>query len=158
MKQTIISILKAILLALGDKPSDFDSSGLQPIIRREIDFWELLKLLKEKFPDAEIYISDSVESLCDIEDIETFLERDETNRQKYLAEKFDCDDFAYRLMGQFSVPGWSELAFGIVWTDVHAMNIVVDANLDLWFIEPQNDTVQSSLEAWQGQKIRFIAM
>ena len=132
------------------------SPPVKPILRRSIDVYELSNVLAEKFPDTEIYLSDRTKYLCDIEDIKTFLAQDETNRTKYVAEAFDCDDFAYRLKGQFSVHGWAELATGIVWTNCHALNIVVDANLDVWIIEPQSDKIQSNLEEWQGDSIRFI--
>lgn len=50
-----------------------------------------------------------------------------------------CDDFSYRLMGQFSIRGWSDLCFGIVWTYYHALNCVVAENGEVYFIEPQSD-------------------
>lgn len=69
-----------------------------------------------------------------------------------------CDDFSYRLMGEFSVPGWSDLAFGIVWTNLHALNCFIDESGNFWFVEPQTDTLQSALLPWQGSKIRLIVM
>lgn len=128
-----------------------------PVIRAEISYAELESLLSEKAPEAQLYISDLTQYLCDIEDINAFLAQDETNRMKYTGELgFDCDDFAYRLQGQFSTPEWSKIAVGIIWTNKHALNVCIDANKDLWWIEPQSDSVQSSLEAWQGNQIRII--
>lgn len=133
-------------------------SPLKPIIRAEITLTELYALLRKKFPDSYIFLSDTVKYLCDIEDINTFLEQDHTNRMKYVSEKFDCDDFAYRLMGQFSIPGWSELAKAIVWTDRHALNAFVDTNGEWWFIEPQTDDIKNELVLWQGSEVRLIMM
>ena len=124
-----------------------------PVDRREITNAKLMALLKRRFPDANIRLSDNTTQLCDIADIEAFLKVDETNRVKYIAEQMDCDDFAFALLGQFSLPPWSGMAFGFIWSDLHAMNICVDSNLDIWLIEPQNDSVKSELEAWQGKTV-----
>ena len=125
----------------------------KPTIRREIEKVELCQLLQKRFPDAIIRVSDSTTKLCSIEDINAFLAVDETNRIKYQAEDMDCDDFAFVLLGQFSTPPWSATAFGFIWTDTHAMNVCVDANLDIWLIEPQTDGLKSKLESWQGIKV-----
>ncbi|KKK84876.1 hypothetical protein LCGC14_2778940 [marine sediment metagenome] len=122
----------------------------KPIIRREINNAQLYNLLIAKFPNARIRLSDNTTKLCDISDVQAFLEADETNRYKYIFEDMDCDDYTFTLLGQFSAPPWSAVAVGFVWTDTHAMNICVDANLDIWLIEPQTDSVQSKLESWQG--------
>ena len=72
-----------------------------------------------------------------------------------LAEVAACDDFAYRLKGQFSIPGWAELAIGIIWTKTHAQNCVVDTNLDFWVIEPQNDNLMG-VDYLEDKNVRFI--
>jgi len=99
----------------------------------------LRQLLTEKFDFASVYISDKTKYLCDIEDVNIFLEQDKTNRERYVANDYDCDDFTYRLMGQFSVPGWAKFAKGILWTNTHALLCFVDTNCDVWTIEPQTD-------------------
>lgn len=130
---------------------------LPPAVRGEISYADLYSLLIGKFPSAAIFISDNTQYLCDIDDINAFLTQDETNRIEYTGEAgFDCDDFAYRLQGQFSIPGWSGIAIGIIWTEKHALNVFIDANQELWYIEPQSDSVQSKLEEWQGSQVRII--
>lgn len=129
-----------------------------PVLRSEIGYLELYDLLYEKFPEAQVFLSDRVKYLCDLEDIEAFLAQDETNHIQGEVEKMDCDDFTYRLMGQFSVPGWAEIAKGIIWTGKHALMGCIDTNRDFWWIEPQTDEVQSKLEAWQGSRVRVIIM
>jgi hypothetical protein len=132
---------------------------LPPVVRGEISYPEIFALLSEKFPGVQLLISDFTQYLCDIEDINTFLAQDETNRIQYTGELgFDCDDFAYRLQGQFSNPDWAKIAIGIIWTDLHALNICIDANRDVWLIEPQSDKALSNLEPWQGNNARFIIM
>ena len=55
-----------------------------------------------------------------------------------------CDDFSFRLMGQFSIPGWSDIAFGIAVSEVHAYNCVIaenDGDIKAYLIEPQADRI-----------------
>jgi len=109
-------------------------------------------------PDDRIFLSDFEYLLCDLDDIDTLLAQDATNKAEYIREKHDCDDFSYRLMGQFSVMPWSQLAFGIVWTDKHALNCLIDDDAQFWFVEPQTDKLTRKLEDWQGTKIRVVMM
>ena len=131
----------------------------KPIERRKITGSELYQIIRNKFPEGDIHLSDpwseAVYSLCDIEDIEAFLDIDETNHYQYVRHKFDCDNFARLLWGQFGIPEWAHFAVGLFWSDVHAMVICVDANEDVWLIEPQTDERRSDLLAWQGTKMRF---
>ena len=136
--------------------SIFRLEPIAPHSAKTITYLQLQRLLKELFPTADIYLSDKVYLLCDNEDVAAFLAMDKTNRQEFVAEKYDCDDFAYRLMGQYSVPHWSDLALGLIWTDKHAMNYYVDESGKLWYVEPQNDTVADKLAEWQGTRVRMI--
>ncbi len=127
-------------------------------LRNELTQAELSRLLRKKFGRVAIFLSDRIYKTCTQSDIEEFLKFDETNKMGFVPETRDCDDFAYRLMGQFSTPEWSALAFGIVWTDKHAMNCFIDNNKEFHFIEPQTDRLQKDLKPWQGSKIRLIMM
>jgi len=124
----------------------------------EIGYSDLYKLLRDLFPEAHIFLSDRKYKLCYVADIADFLKQDQTNRDEYEAEYHDCDDFAYRLMGQFSIPGWSALAFGFCWTDTHAVNCFVNTKEEFMFIEPQKDTIQTKLTSWQGSKVILVCM
>ena len=132
----------------------------KPIERKKATGSELYQIIRDKFPEGDIQLSDpwseAVYSLCDIEDIEAFLDVDETNHYQYVQHKFDCDNFARLLWGQFGIPEWAHFAVGLFWSDVHAMVICVDANEDFWLIEPQTDEKRSDLLAWQGTKMRFV--
>ena len=108
-------------------------------------------------PAGEIYLADKAFRLCSLEDIERVLDWDETNHHKYVAEKYDCDDYTKRLVGQFAVPGWANLALGIIWTATHAMVVMVDVNRDVWYIEPQDDSRRSDLLDWHGA-MRFVVI
>lgn len=132
---------------------------IKPTSQRVISLAGLQKILRDKFPDqGELYLSDHLYLMCNTADISKFLQQDATNKYGYKSEEYDCDDFAYRLMGQFSILGWSHLAFGIVWTNAHALNCFVDETEKFWFVEPQSDKIIEKLEEWQGTTIRFIMM
>ena len=135
-----------------------DDLILSPTSFEEITIDELRSLLQDKFPEADIYLSDKIYKLCSLSDITSFLKQDQTNRYEFVSESMDCDDFAYRLMGQCSIPEWSALAFGICWTDKHALNCLVDSKKKFYFIEPQKDTIQETLKAWQGSMVRLVIM
>ncbi len=152
MVDAIIRILRSILCKTNN------SYLPEPTSIGEIDNPELYKLLKELFPDATIFLSDKTYKTCSLSDITTFLKQDMTNKIGYEDELFDCDDFSYRLMGQFSVKPWSALAFGICWTDKHALNCFVDYTRKFRFIEPQSDETQDTLKTWQGTKVLLIIM
>jgi len=133
-----------------------------PTERKMVSGRVIYDIFREHFPSGQIFLSDSYEqlvySLCNIADIETFLDVDETNHIKYVPEKFDCDNFAKLLWGQFGRPEWASYAIGLFWSDAHAMIACIDANEDLWLIEPQTDERRSDLLGWQGSVMRFVVI
>lgn len=140
------------------KESDKNRPQSPPKSTKPIGYFPLKQMIREKFPGVTIYFSDIDYLLCGKEDIQRFLKADETDRYTYVKAHYDCDDFAYRLMGQFSVPRWSHLAFGIVWTTNHAMNCFVDEDKVFWFIEPQNDKLYREIPKGFGSAVRIIIM
>ena len=132
----------------------------KPIERRVLTGQEVFQIIRDKFPDGDIHLGDSwhdgVYSLCDIEDVEALLDVDETNHLKYVKSKFDCENFAALLWGQFNTPKWAPFAIGYMWTDKHGMIMCIDANEDLWLVEPQTDARRSNLDSWQGTDLRFV--
>lgn len=113
--------------------------------KEEVDADTLEKLLRDALGDkCLLFLVDWKYKIPTLESIKKFLEEDKTDLYKYIPEWLDCDDFSFRLMGQFSVPGWSDIAFGIATSTSHAYNIVVadDNGLKVYLIEPQNDKIQ----------------
>ena len=123
-----------------------------------IDIYELSSLLMDLFPDAPIYLSDETYNLCTLEDVKRFLAWENTDSFVYESKTFDCDNFSRRLGGGIEIYPWATIPFGIVWTNLHALNCFVDSNKTFYFVEPQSDNVRTSLEAWQGNEIRFIVI
>ncbi len=118
--------------------------------------FDILDQIKPKA--THIYLSDSLYWLCSEKDIENFLSQDDTNKMGFVAEERDCDDFSYRLMGQLSTKNWAGIAFGIVWTNTHALNCLITDDGKFYFVEPQTDDLLDKLEAWMGTEILFILM
>ena len=153
--------LKSICCAIchsGEQPNDI--TQIVPTSSKEVDWAYINNLLTTKFPSptTHIYLSDNKYYLCSFGDIEKFLAQDNTNKLTYAAEVFDCDDFSYRLMGQLSYPNWSGIAFGIVWSDTHALNCLISEDGEFFFIEPQTDKLQKELEPWQGTEVLLVVM
>ena len=148
--------MNRILCAISKFLSSYcQEESLTPVVTASIDIAELKKLLRDKFPNSVVYLSDKEYNLAAYDDIALFLAQDETNKMGYVDQERDCDDFAYRLLGQFSVPGWSHLTFGMVWTYNHAFNIVVTTDKEILFVEPQTDELLSDLKEEWGL-MRFI--
>jgi hypothetical protein len=61
-------------------------------------------------------------------------------------------------MGGVSIYPWSAIPFGIVWTNLHALNLFIDDKLNIYFVEPQKGLIQDSLEAWQGETVQLIVI
>jgi len=152
----MVDIPRVIRALLGQpEPSE----QLPPLdYKGTMDIHELSSTLIDKFPNAPLYLPDYWYKTCSVEDVERFLEWDKTNLIPYRSEEHDCDDFAWRLKGQFTQGAWAALPIGIVWTDVHALCCFVADDKRFYYIEPQNDLVQVKLEDWQGKEVRFIAM
>jgi len=128
-----------------------------PTSTREITPDRIRHIFRRKFPEGELYLSDNKDyKLCNLDDINTFLEADKTDKMKYIEDEFDCDDFANRLFGQFSIPSWSSLTIGKMWTNLHACLLLIDQNEELWILEPQTDELQTDLEPWQGSANRWM--
>ena len=119
---------------------------------------ELKALLRGAAPFAGLYISDRSFLLCNNDDIARFLVEDETNHTKYETEVYDCDNFSYRLMGQLSIPQWSDLSFGIIWTKGHALNCLVTESRELLLVEPQTDEISVLSDQYTPEDIRVIMM
>uniref|UniRef100_A0A6M3KWV3 Agglutinin C-terminal domain-containing protein n=1 Tax=viral metagenome TaxID=1070528 RepID=A0A6M3KWV3_9ZZZZ len=136
----------------------------QPVSTKQIESSDLYKLLREYLPKAEINLSENYRRLCNSNDIAVFLAQDQTNKIDYVSDRpdissYDCNVFANRLMGQFSVPGWSDLCFGKVWlsSPAHALCCLIDEDQNFWWVEPQTDELLEWI-TYQPNSVRFIEM
>lgn len=94
--------------------------------------------------EKNIVVMDHIYKVSTLEEIKRFLEHDQTNLIKGVS-MYDCEDFAFRLKGQFAIQGWSGIPIGVIVEGNHAFNLVVvmddEGKLCLYEIEPQLDVV-----------------
>lgn len=108
----------------------------------KVDYTFILeKLIEAGLGQAKVYLADRYYYLPSLQDIFDFLDGDETDKEHYVSEFHDCDDFSFRLMGQFHVKPWSAVPIAIVWSGTHAYNLVVVTTEGVFLIEPQTDAV-----------------
>lgn len=98
-------------------------------------------LINAGLGQAKIYIADQWYYLPTLQEVFDFLDGDETDKEHYVSEFHDCDDFSFRLMGQFHVKPWSAVPMAIVWSGVHAYNLIIVTQDGVFLIEPQTDAV-----------------
>ncbi len=136
IKQPIVMVLIFLLALLIPK-----IKGKKKVV----DWTEIEKLLKEAFGEkCTLFLVDGKYRIPTLENFNKFLKEDKTDLYKYVAEEMDCDDFSFRLMGQASYPGWSDIAFGIATSQTHAYNCIVaeDGGQNrVFLVEPQSDRV-----------------
>lgn len=160
-KKILLEKVESLKKQILDLEQKLASCGVTPIplpipspeTKGEITYSELEALLTGK--SKAIFLSDETYSLITIESMKHFLDLDDTDKNKYLNNYYDCDDFSYRLMGDFSVPGWAAICIGIAWSKTHAFNVFVDSERKLYVIEPQTDSIipfeklQGAYKDWQ---------
>jgi len=97
-------------------------------------------------PYRYIFIPDTHLDLVDDADAQEFLKQDRTDKETYVPERFDCDDFArnvynnarnYGLFVKKENWAWAELT--VPGSPGHALNLYVNKNQIVVFIETQTD-------------------
>lgn len=99
------------------------------------------------------HLTDKSYKLVDIDHMKGYLRSNPVSSRVYVPNKHDCDDFSFILQGD--VTRWdSDLAFGIIHgrrpgKDGHAWNWCVGTDKEIWFIEPQDDTLWKPESLWE---------
>lgn len=121
------------------------NSILLPVISGEITAAKLHGILKKKltglFKKAQILLVDRKYQLVTKEELQKFLKLDITDKGEYIKEFHDCDDFSWTLLGSINSGPWAGIAFGFAFSKVHAFNIFIGADLEIYVIEPQSDHI-----------------
>jgi len=131
-----------------------------PKTGKELTNLEVRAIIKEKLritDNTRINLFDGRYYAISLEDLKLFLTFDFSDMVKYKKEIFDCDDFAYLLLGRQRL--WHaklnlNLAstFGMVIGDIrtseesqkprgHAMNFIITPDKELYLVEPQTDNI-----------------
>jgi hypothetical protein len=96
-------------------------------------------IIKRAYPLAHILTVDYNYHIASRSDYAAFLKVDNTNKAKYVPDLYDCDDFAWRLMGNLSDPLTGAFATGIAMSEGHAFNCCICNDKNMYLIEPQTD-------------------
>ena len=114
-----------------------------------MSWWQsLLAMFQGVFKMADQDYNEADEGL-----IRSILEQDKTELEQYQAEEFDCDDFAFRLMGVFHQDlRTAAMPIFITWVGMpdgfgHAvLSYYIEGIVKI--IEPQNDDIYSVPSEW----------
>ena len=125
-----------------------------PNYLEDIGSSEVIGIINAEFIDGIKLVSDRDFKTTTKEELMRFLKEDITDKFGYINEYYDCDDFAFHLMGQISNQSWGCLPFGILYIkksngSLHALNCFIDKDRELWIIEPQNDSIYVRPKSWQ---------
>lgn len=117
-------------------------SEVETIIRRQ-----LAGKLDNSF---RLYLADEKYFIAPLSEARNIINNTSVNTMTWTEERFDCDDFALVLKAEFAKAAYANntrraaFAFGIVWgmlPDSHAINWMINEDLTLRFVEPQNDSI-----------------
>ena len=106
---------------------------------------EISSLLLSELPDCSFRFLDSRYRVVPFGEYVRFVNWDKSDSNIYVPEDLDCDNFAISLWGSLKgTPRWSGLALGYCEVEtssggLHAVNIFVDVDGVVFFVEPQND-------------------
>lgn len=96
------------------------------------------------------YLADSSYFCTPLKDAKEIIANSADDKHTWVAERFDCDDFAHVLKAHFAEAAYADgkrrsaHCFGIVWGDLpepHAINWMINDDKVLRFVEPQDDRV-----------------
>ena len=148
-----MTVVMVILDVLDQKERKIDQleegiSRLRPLspptIYKIVCGGRLEEFIRRKTGTEGLIRVDKKYQITTLEEIKRFLEHDQTDKMSGTAF-IDCDDFAFRLKGQFTIEGWAGIPIGIIFEGIHAFNIVVviddEKRLRLYEIEPQLDVI-----------------
>ena len=155
----------------GDEPvSDTIGLGAEGlVVDKERVKTIIIESLSEKLESINnIKIGDNDYYLPTEPEYMTILTQSLIDRRTYLYQRFDCDDFAHVLKGEFSIHWYSAgesqhgICFGLMWgffnwqVGPHAINWVIDAEETMVLIEPQTDEVYPVSECESGVKLVLV--
>ena len=84
---------------------------------------------------------DSKYWVCSKQEFENWIEWDWTNKKRYIAEEYDCDNFAFSFKARCDRKiGINSVALVIDYSGGHAYNLVIFSDEAPELFEPQNDS------------------
>lgn len=137
------------------KPSKSLKPKAKPKSKKYITYEELYALIGNQLGaklDKQFHFhgADDEYYCTPIDDARTIIRNSALERKVWVAERFDCDDFAHVLKSHFAEAAYKDgkrraaHCFGVVWGNLpgpHAINWMVNSDMKLRFIEPQDDKI-----------------
>jgi len=108
-------------------------------IEGRIGWEEVLELILQELQPSYCFIADNFYILKELRYWNWIFKKDQLDKRFYQRDIFDCDDFAFAIMGRMRErhPG---TAFGYLWTRSHAMNFFIPLDdKHIFLYEPQTD-------------------
>ena len=152
IRHSAVWILLLVVALLIPKPK-----GRKDKVRGNV----IRDILREAFgQQCTLFLVDTVYRVPSLESFKKFLKEDKTDQYKYVSEFFDCDDYMFRLMGQFSIPGWADISFGMATSEVHGYNCLIaydeEGKMGVYIVEPQTDSVTPAEEKQHDKAYKTI--
>jgi hypothetical protein len=123
-----------------------------PANTQDVTWSELYTVLRAEFPQAQIVQTDRHYKTTTFDEYDRFIQWNMVDKRQYISDYYDCDDFSLSLMGEITIPEWSALAFGILFTKTpdaaHAVNVFIDNDREVWIVEPQTDAIFKCPSNW----------
>jgi len=133
---------------------------------KRLEIFEKLQCLWPKLSPSSVFMADETYVLPSRAEVEKALQDSKIDKYVYTDELWDCDNYALLLhayvirkryedfrKGKLAKEQCYSLAFGQIWTDIHAINIALTYDEDILLIEPQTDEIR---KAEKGLNITFI--
>lgn len=108
-------------------------------------------------------LPDATTKLIPKEWVVEVLRNDPLDKEQYVSETHDCDNFQLRLAARWAEPDLSPGCFGVAnvahrlvetgeFIEAHAINWFCDTNRNVWFVEPQSDHIYTPDTILSGLK------
>lgn len=119
-----------------------------PKIVGSIAYDEVMTMLRQIFPGNVVRgVVDMEYKLTTLNEVKRFLAEDKTNESIFIKPFYDNDDYAFRLLGQFShCSEWSSIPFGWVKTSEGMFNVFIavdeaDNSTNLYGVDAETDRI-----------------
>jgi len=129
----------------------------------KISISDTRQVLMQVCNSQNIFLSDNSFSLTTMDEAKKFSEETKIAYKKWTSEDHDCDNFSYALQGYWS-QGLVSFAYGIAWSKndsgswIHAFNIMIDNNKQVWIIEPQQNKYMTIEESKSNDMYKNIGL
>ena len=132
-----------LLTVLNRFKVDYIDSPLMTTREEKDGSWISSQLMRADLVGGEVHRLhlDSKYWVCSKQEFEDWIEWDWTNKKRYIAEEYDCDNFAFSFKARCDRKiGINSVALVIDYSGGHAYNLVVFSDAAPELFEPQNDS------------------